>query len=84
MRVLNDFYCPRCTTTKEYFVDNLMTTVDCLYCQTEATRVQHATHFNLPGNDLAGFPTAHARWEKRREQKIAQEIKADISLNGPE
>jgi hypothetical protein len=77
MRVLNDFHCPTCNTTLEYFADNLSTTVDCLYCTKEAVKVQRAPNFSLPGNDPAGFPTAHANWEKKRKQQIAHEMKTN-------
>jgi hypothetical protein len=78
MRVFNDFKCP-IGHLNEHYVDNLETKVDCLDCGVEATKVRSVPHFQLPGNDPAGFPTAHANWEKKRMQKIAQETKADNS-----
>jgi hypothetical protein len=80
MKVLNDFECTQCgTLLVDQYLDNETTTVDCLRCDGTAKKVQAIPKFILPGNDPAGFPTAAANWEKRREQKIAQEIKADNS-----
>ena len=78
MRVLNDFRCSQ-GHFSEYFVDNNASSVDCLECGSLATKVRSVPNFQLPGNDAAGFPTAHAKWEKKREQKIAQELKSENS-----
>ena len=79
MRVLNDYYCPKCGATHEHFVDNEVLTVDCLDCQSPATKVRAVPNFMLPGNDPAGFPTAADKWVKKREQKMREEMKADNS-----
>ena len=80
MKVLNDFYCTSCGTQfYDQFLDNETTTIDCLHCDGSAKKVQHIPTFMLPGNDAAGFPTAHDKWVKNREQKIALELKADNS-----
>ena len=76
MRVLNDFYCPKCGHQKEYFVDNEATSIDCQSCGSLATKVRSVPNFQLPGNDPAGFPTAADKWVKKREQKMAQERRA--------
>ena len=80
MKVLNDFYCTFCGTTMyDQLLDNGIVTVDCLNCHKPANKVQHIPKFMLPVNDAAGFPTAHDKWVKNREQKIALEKKADNS-----
>jgi hypothetical protein len=79
MRVLNDFYCPKCGLQEEYFVDNEATHTDCQSCGSPATKVRSVPNFQLPGNDPAGFPTAADKWVKKREQKIAQERRAQKS-----
>lgn len=76
MKVLNDFYCPSCGRTKEYFVENTDTHVSCHSCDERATKVRAVPNFVLPGNDPHGFPTAYDKWNKKRDQKIAQERKA--------
>jgi hypothetical protein len=76
VRVFNDFECPK-GHFNEYFVDNLDTKVNCRDCDEEATKVRSVPNFHLPGNDKAGFPSAYAKWEKDRNQKIAQEIKSN-------
>jgi hypothetical protein len=76
MRVFNDFECPK-GHFNEHFVDNLETKVNCLDCGVEATKVRSVPRFHLPGNDKAGFPTAYAKWERDRDQKIAQERKSN-------
>jgi hypothetical protein len=77
MRVLNDFLCTHCNQTEEHFVGNLVTTVKCVTCNRQATKVQAAPNFTLPGNDPAGFPTAHANWERKRKRQIAHELKTN-------
>jgi len=80
MNVLNDFYCDHCGSQfYDQFLDNEITTIDCLTCGNIAKKVQHIPTFMLPGNDAAGFPTAHDKWVKKREQKLAQEQKTDNS-----
>jgi hypothetical protein len=80
MKVLNDFECTQCGVLQvDKYLDNETSTVDCLHCNGTAKKVRSVPRFVLPGNDPAGFPTAHANWEKKRIQKIAQETKADNS-----
>ena len=79
MRVLNDFRCDKCGTTKEYFLDNNARYVDCLDCGGVAEKVRAVPNFHLPGNDPAGFPTAADKWVKKREQKMREEAKTDNS-----
>ena len=79
MRVLNDYLCSACGAVNEHFVDNEVLTVDCLDCQSPATKVRAVPNFMLPGNDPAGFPTAADKWVKKREQKMREEMKADNS-----
>ena len=76
MKVLNDFFCTKCGLTEEYFVDNEAVHTDCQVCGSLATKVRSVPNFQLPGNDPAGFPTAADKWVKKREQKMAQERKA--------
>ena len=77
MLVYNDFRCSACDTINEdKLVDNEVTVVDCQYCGSPATKVRSVPNFRLPGNDAAGFPSAHAKWAKKRDQKMAQEKKA--------
>ncbi len=78
MKVLNDYECPN-GHFKEYFVENSVTSLDCLECGQTATKVRSVPNFQLPGNDPAGFPTAYDQWNKKREQKMAQETKAENS-----
>jgi hypothetical protein len=85
MKVLNDFYCTFCGTTMyDQLLDNGIVTVDCLNCHKPANKVQHIPKFVLPGNDAAGFPTAHDKWVKNREQKNCIRNKSRQFLNGPE
>jgi hypothetical protein len=76
VKVLNDFQCDL-GHKYEYFVDNTATEVECQICSKRATKCRSVPNFQLPGNDKAGFPTAHAAWEKKREQKMRQEAKQD-------
>lgn len=78
MRVLNDFKCLD-GHVHELYVDNELTLTVCQTCGKDATKVQNVPNFMLPGNDPSGFPTSADRWVKMREQKIAQEKKADNS-----
>jgi hypothetical protein len=78
MRVLNDFKCIECDTLyADKLVDNETTTIDCLSCEGFATRVRSVPNFSLPYNDPAGFPTAHQKWEQKREQQIKHELKTN-------
>ena len=77
MKVLNDYRCDHCGWQQELFVENSVTTVECQDCPNIATKVRSVPNFHLPGNDPAGFPTAADKWVKKREQKIAQEKKAE-------
>lgn len=79
MKVLNDFRCDNCGTTKELFLDNNTHHVDCLDCGGVAEKVRSVPNFVLPGNDPAGFPTAADKWVKKREQKIREEQRTDNS-----
>ena len=77
MKVLNDYECAQCGTQAEHFVENSTQTVSCPDCSGVATKVRSVPNFVLPGNDASGFPTAYAKWEKKRAQKIAQELKSE-------
>jgi Zn ribbon nucleic-acid-binding protein len=77
MRVLNDYLCDHCGRMDEHFVENHIKTVECLDCGNVATKVRSVPNFQLPGNDPAGFPTAADKWVKKREQKMAQELKSE-------
>ena len=80
MRVLQDFMCQKCgTLAVDKFVENTTVTVKCHNCKGDATKVRSVPNFTLPGNDPAGFPTAADKWVKKREQKIAQEKRAEQS-----
>ena len=79
MKVLNDFWCASCGLEKEHFVENTVDHVSCHSCGQRATKVRSIPNFVLPGNDPAGFPTAADKWVKKREQKIAQERRAERS-----
>lgn len=73
MKVLNDFYCPECGRTRELLVENTTKAVDCQDCPGRATRVLTAMNFQLEGTS-GDYPTAHANWAKRRQQKMQEEI----------
>ena len=77
MKVLNDYMCSQCGWAKELFLENSINAVDCQDCGGVARKVRAVPNFQLPGNDPAGFPTAADKWVKKREQKIAQEKKAE-------
>jgi hypothetical protein len=78
MRVFNDFSCDRCGVLYvDRYEDNTTTSIKCKSCDGMASKVRAVPRFVLPGNDKAGFPTAHAKWERNREQKIAQEMKQE-------
>ena len=72
MKVLNDYLCSN-GHNKEYFVENDIKTVECRDCGVPAQKVRAVPNFQLPGNDAAGFPTAYDKWEKKREEKMAEE-----------
>jgi hypothetical protein len=74
MLVIRDFRCGEGHTT-ERFVENHVTMTPCQECNLQATKIVSGTSFQLPGNDPAGFPTAHAAWEKKRTQKMKQEAR---------
>lgn len=74
MKVLNDFWCRVCGTTKEHFVENTVQQLDCHNCGSDATRVISAINFQLEGTS-GDFPTAADKWVKKREQKMAQEAR---------
>ena len=77
MKVLNDYYCIGCGRTDEHYIESTLWTVPCKGCGLEATKVRAVPHFQLPGNDQAGFPTAYEKWEKKRSQKIKEELRAE-------
>jgi predicted nucleic acid-binding Zn ribbon protein len=73
MRVFNDYECDQCGCIEEHFLENGTRSCTCLQCGGTARKVLSVPHFQLPGNDPAGFPTAADKWVKKREQKMAQE-----------
>jgi hypothetical protein len=78
MRVLNDFHCNACGILYvDRLVDNKELTIDCLSCDGLATKTRSVPNFSLPGNDASGFPTAFDKWEKKRAQKIREELKQE-------
>lgn len=79
MRVLNDYACSHCGWQAEQFLENAITQTPCLECGGSAKKVRSVPNFQLPGNDPAGFPTAHAQWERKRDQKIRQEQSSESS-----
>jgi putative FmdB family regulatory protein len=74
MRVLNDFYCPKCGHEEELFRENDVDHTTCQKCGDVARKVINAIAFQLEGRS-GDFPTAADQWVKRREQKMAQERK---------
>jgi hypothetical protein len=72
--MIKDFRCPAGHLT-ERFVENHVTMTPCQECMEQATNIVSGTSFQLPGNDPRGFPTAHAAWEKKRNQKMTQEAR---------
>jgi len=78
MRVLNDFKCVECGHTSERLLDNDILEVDCQYCQGIAKKARAVPNFQLEGTS-GDYPTAADKWVKSREQKMAQERKADNS-----
>ena len=75
MKVLDDYYCIACGLTEELFVDNQEPQL-CRNCGELATKVRSVPNFYLPGNGT-GFPTADDKWVKKREEKMAQELKSE-------
>ena len=79
MNVLNDFLCPICDSL---FVDEYrdieVTEIVCHNCSGIAGKVRAVPRFVLPGNDL-GFPTAHDAWQKKRREKLKEELKHEDS-----
>lgn len=78
MRVLNDFLCDHCGIAEEHFLENDQLKCTCLHCGGVARKQRAVPHFQLPGNDKAGFPTAYDKWTKKREEKMAQERKQSL------
>ena len=74
MRVLNDFTCESCGTTKEHFVDSSITAVRC-DCGGEATKLLNSVTFKA---DIGKNATTKAvlQWAKKKERKLKQERKA--------
>jgi hypothetical protein len=70
--MIKDFKCPVGHKT-ERFVENHVTMTPCQECNLQATNIISGTSFRLSGNDPAGFPTAHAKWNKKRMEKLKQE-----------
>jgi len=75
MRVINDYHCAACDVTREYFVENCVSSVECQSCGAMATKVLRAPRFQLDGT-TGDFPTAADKWVKSREQKMKAERKA--------
>jgi hypothetical protein len=80
MNVLNDFHCPTCDSL---FVDEYrdieVREIDCHNCSGTAGKVRAIPRFVLPGNDPKGFPTAHDAWQKKRREKLKEELKYEDS-----
>jgi hypothetical protein len=70
--MIKDFKCPNKHVT-ERFVGNHVTMTPCQECMEQATNIITGTSFRLPGNDPSGFPTAHAAWNKKRNQHMKLE-----------
>jgi hypothetical protein len=70
-----DFTCTN-GHTNEYWVNHDVTTTQCSECKAEAVR-----QISLPAFDLdpfsGDFYGASRQWEKRREQKLQQERRAN-------
>jgi hypothetical protein len=79
--LIKDFRCPSGHVT-ERFVENHVVTTPCQECNQLAATIISGTSFQLPGNDPHGFPTAHAKWTKKREQKMKQEASQGITPFG--
>ena len=67
-----DFRCPLGHIT-EHFVDAEIQEVQC-HCECMAERLVSMPRFKLDGCS-GDFPTAADAWERKREQKMAQERK---------
>ena len=78
MRVLNDYLCTECGYMTEELLDNSIRSISCRKCKGVANKVRSVPNFSLEGVTGA-FPTAQDKWVKSREQKLAQERKADNS-----
>jgi len=70
MKVLNDFTCEPCGETTEYLVDNKETAVSCQRCGGIATKQRRPIRAKL---DFS-FPGEADKWEKRRAQKLKEEM----------
>ncbi len=77
MKVLNDFHCSSCRTTSEHLVDNGALTVVCPTCDATATKQRRPIRAKLDHT----FPGEADRWEKRRAQKLKEEM-AHSSYDG--
>lgn len=77
MRVLNDFSCSSCGTTKEYFVTSETTAVRC-DCGEEATKLLSGVTFKANTGKNA-TTKAVLQWAKKRERKLKQERKASYA-----
>ena len=71
MRVLNDFHCVACDTTKEYFMDNTITNTVCLSCGGDAMKLMRPVNFSMDANHFSSID----KWEKMRKSRIAEEKK---------
>lgn len=74
--LLYDFQCPACGTVTEGFAKSNETekTIECGNCGNPAKRIISPVRCKLEGVTGA-FPGAYAKWDKVRQQKLAQEKK---------
>jgi len=74
MRIFLDFRCVACLRAQEYFVESGTKEVPCGHCGARAKKLIPAVRSKL--DPTSDFPGAAMKWEKVREQKMAQEKKA--------
>ncbi len=68
-----DFICPNAHTS-EHFVSNNIDTTVCPVCGLKAQRAVSAPNVKLEGWS-GSFPGAAMKWEKKHQEKMAQERK---------
>jgi len=82
MKIIKDYRCNACGYTFETYLGKLDPSPLCHECGGQTTSIISGTSFTLPGSDSAGFPSAHAKWAKRRQQKMKEEAAQGITPMG--
>lgn len=78
---IRDCRCKDCGYQFETYLGNYPPP-QCHECGGDSKYIVSGTSFTLNGSDPAGFPTAHAKWAKKRQQKMREETAQGITPMG--